>query len=188
MKWQEIIREQEEVDLKSTVKTLVSVKNPQSARAIAKTVSDELKKKPKKPNEPKTEEEEIIDKVSTGGKLTPEELRKIAKESKDFRLILVDNELVQLDEAFWNKTKYVRFKYTYPSTSITVQGIGIIEDNKIKKEGFETYKNSQGESFKVVPKDKTIDIKFKTDDVTEEVFKRQFEINKGLTLAKEVKV
>jgi hypothetical protein len=195
MTWQEIVKEQEEHNLSAELKTAIALRKTKPA--IAKQILDAAKKEIDKTivnkNIPQKQDKkkDVLNKLTqnVNATITPEEQRELNKESKDFRLILADHDLIELDEALFglikDKPKYVKYKYIHPSSNIAVYGVGEIIDNKIKKAGFDFYKSTKG-TFKFAPTDRTIDLKFKTQDLVEDEYKYAYELIKDYPLAKSV--
>lgn len=188
MNWQEIVKEQY-----GELATAIKVAQGKD-RSVAKAILDDAEKKIKKevnpkPDKAKDELHNILNKVKKNPRdpLTPAEKMTLDKmsEAKDFKEILAQYELI--DEALFglikDKPKYVKYKYRYATSDITVNGIGEVVDNKIKKIGFE-YFNKDGKAFKIVPKEKFVDLKFKTQELTKEDFDYAVDSVKLFPLAK----
>jgi len=190
MNWQEIVKEQYG-ELAISVK-VAQGKDPNIAKAIIADAEKKIKKEINpKPDKAKDELYKILNKVKNTPKapLTPAEKLILDKmsESKDFKEILMQYELI--DEALFglikDKPKYVKYKYNYAGSDVPVYGVGEILDDKIKKAGFDFYKTVKG-TFKFVPQEKTIDLKFKTQDLDEEDYKYAYEVIKDYPLVKSI--
>lgn len=102
----------------------------------------------------------------------------------------------ELDEALFGLIKeYAAYKYNYklgPKT--TISGVGEVESKdggeiKIKKVGFEIFTNAKGETFKIVPRDRTITSKeANVKLIPKKDFEGYVEVYKKYPLAKEVVV